>query len=130
MSKFNVSKSIKFNGVFCALLLSGAAAAQNIELRQLKSDALYADKLSLTPLSPLLILSERVGDVGREAISIGIPKISDVNQFSKYKNGIVYVDVDSIKELNYRDVFDAVHTTLENGGSVVIETSDSDYELF
>jgi hypothetical protein len=128
MNTFNVSKSIKLNAVFCALLLCGVAGAQNIELDQLTSDAPYAEKLSLTPLSPLLILSERVGDVGREAISIGIQKISDVNQFSKYKNGIVYVDVDSIKESSYRDVFNSVHATLGNGGSVVIETSDFNFE--
>jgi hypothetical protein len=128
MNTFNVSKSIKLNAVFCALLLCGVAGAQNIELDQLNSHAPYANKLSLAPLSPLLILSERVGDVGKEAISIGTPKISDVNEFSKYKYGIVYVDVDSIQDSNYRMVFDTVRATLGKGGSVVIETSDFNFE--
>lgn len=129
MKNFKVSKTFKLNAVFCALLLCGAAGAQNIELDQLSSGASEVDNFSTgSPLSPLLVLSGRLGDVGKEAISIGLPEISDINQFSKHKNGIIYVDVDSIKESNYRDVFYVVHSTLGNGGTVVIETSDFNFE--
>lgn len=77
--------------------------------------------------SSLLVLSEKIGDVGREAISIGLPAVKG-RQLDAGEDGILYVDVDSVPKSAFRAVFDMVHAGLQRGRSVVVETSEFDFD--
>lgn len=82
---------------------------------------------------PLLVLSERVGDVGGEAVHIGLPEVHpraslDRDLLDASGDGILYVDVDSVEATDLRDVLDLVHAGLAEGRAAVIETSEFDFD--
>jgi Lipase (class 3) len=85
----------------------------------------------LEAYSPIVVLSDRVGDVGQEAIGSGVPvlrglpvaaSIADVPDIK-----IFYADVDSIQPGKYREVVDMLGSALARGEWVCLETSNFDF---
>ncbi len=86
------------------------------------------DKSVTGGFSSLLVLSDGVGDVGREAISMGLPELKATRLLDVNYDAIVYVDVDSVSDSAYSQVFDQLRASLNAGYLAVVETSTFDFD--
>lgn len=74
---------------------------------------------------PLIVLSERVGDVALEALGAGVPVLRGISVADA--PGVLYVDVDSIAQDEQLAVVDALRDALNRKDFVAIETSEFDF---
>jgi hypothetical protein len=83
---------------------------------------------SVDGYSPVLVLSKKMGDVGQEAVGMGLPVLRDKNLVTAPSDMMLYVDVDSIRDADYRGIFDLVRQQVLRGAAAVIETSEFKFE--
>lgn len=86
------------------------------------------DRSATGAFTSLLVLSEDVGDVGREALGMGLPELKTTRLLDVNYDAIVYVDVDSVSDSAYRQVFDQLRASLDAGYLAVVETSTFDFD--
>ena len=93
------------------------------------STHLKAQQAETAERTPMFILSQKVGDVGREAIGSGVQTVRSA-EFEHYPGlKIIYADVNSIEKDKYREVVNSIRTALNGGNFVALETSEFDFPL-
>jgi hypothetical protein len=112
-----------------ALTIAVAPATNAIAESASTPDKLLAQQTDSSVPSPLVILSQRVGDVGREAIGSGIPTLRSSALAAYPGLKIIYADVDSIDKDQYREVVNAMRAAVNRGDLVALETSEFDFPL-
>jgi hypothetical protein len=99
--------------------------AVDLDLRQ---DASSTVARADYPISSMLVLSDKVGDVGNEAISMGVPTTYEhEGTLTINKNVILYLDTDSIEKSTEEALINRIRKLVISGGSAVIETSAFDF---
>ncbi len=117
-----------------AILRSKKLAALSATLIAISaaSGTVLANSADIKPtqgaFSSLLVLSDNVGDVGREAIHMGLTQFKATHRLDMQFHTIVYVDVDSVKDSAYRQVFDQLKASVNDGNLAVVETSMFDFD--
>ncbi len=109
-------------------IVLGMAMATFCSVPASAAESIRQARESADGFSPVLVLSTKMGDVGREAVGMGLSVQRDRNLAMAPIDKMLYVDVDSIESADYRAVFDIARSQLFHGTAVVIETSEFNFD--
>ncbi len=74
-------------------------------------------------IAHVLLLSEKMGEIGLEAVGMGIPVVREKIFADWPGDKMYYVDVDTLEPSEYQAAFDLLRQGLVRGSPIVLETS-------